>query len=105
MAGTIEAALWSRIQALPDKQQQIMEASRQFEALLIEHLLKTMREAGQEEHPADAGGPMYLEMAEQAMAQALAERGGLGIARLVARGLEGREPGPKDSVVPADTSP
>ncbi len=90
MAGQIASAVWSRIRMLPTQRQQIAEVSRQFEALLIEHLLQMMRPAGQEEPQGAGGEPQtYMEMAEQAMAQALAERGGLGIARLLQRGLEG----------------
>ncbi len=75
---------------LPTQQQQIAEASRQFEALLIERLLQMMRPATQEDQQGAGRAPeTYMEMAEQAMAQALAERGGLGIARLLQRGLEG----------------
>jgi Rod binding domain-containing protein len=65
--------------------QRTLEAARQFESLLLEHLVRTMRESldsGSEQE--DSGGSeTYLEMAEQQLARALAERGGLGIARLV----------------------
>jgi Rod binding domain-containing protein len=70
------------------------EAARQFEALLIQHLLQTMREAGRSEDKKDeaSGDDTYLEIAEQAMAQALVQRGGLGLARLIERGLAPRPP-------------
>ena len=68
-----------------------LEAARQFEALLVEQLLRTMREAvqqeKQDEESAMSGGETYLEIAEQHLAQAIAARGGFGIARLIARGL------------------
>jgi len=61
------------------------EAAKQFEAILVEHLLKTAREASQAEREEEkmAGSLTYLEMAEQHLARALAERGGLGIAKMI----------------------
>jgi flagellar protein FlgJ len=64
------------------------EAAQQFEALLLQHLLKTAREAGEsEEESSLTGGETYLEVAEQYLAQALASRGGFGIARLILKDL------------------
>jgi flagellar protein FlgJ len=67
------------------------EAARQFEALLLAHLLRTMREAGQSEEEKQqgiSGGQTYLEIAEQQLAAALADRGGFGIARMLVRNLD-----------------
>jgi Rod binding domain-containing protein len=71
-------------------------AAQQFEALLVAHLLKTMREAarGDLDPEALSGGETYLEVAEQQLAQALAERGGLGLSRLILQGLQGAAGGP-----------
>ena len=82
------------LEALGRKPQNASEAARQFEALLIQHLLQTMREAGRSEDKKDeaSGDDTYLEMAEQAMAQGLVQRGGLGLARLIERGLAPRAP-------------
>ncbi len=81
---------WTSLAGLPEGVQPGPEqAARQFEALLIQHLLKTMREAGQPQQDSEAGtgGETYLELAEQQLAGAMAQRGGLGIARMVLQGL------------------
>jgi Rod binding domain-containing protein len=81
----------------------IPEAARQFEAMLVAHLLQTVREAAQDadpDHQDGLGGATYMEIAEQQLAQALADRGGFGIARLIERGLEGKSG--KDLAVSAD---
>ena len=73
-----------------DESERRADAARQFEALLLEHLLKTMREAGKtddEKEESFGRSETYIEIAEQQMARVLAERGGLGLARLVERGL------------------
>ena len=70
-------------------ERQIEAAAEQFEALLVAHLLKTMREAGESDKDREglSGGETYLEMAEQQLAQALASRGGLGLSRLILQGI------------------
>jgi Rod binding domain-containing protein len=66
------------------------KAASQFEALLIGQLLKSAREAsgsgwmGTDSEDADAG---MIELAEQQLSQALATRGGFGLAKLVTAGL------------------
>ena len=66
------------------------KAASQFEALLIGQFLKSAREAGgsgwmgTDSEDADAG---MIELAEQQLSQALATRGGFGLAKLVAEGL------------------
>jgi Rod binding domain-containing protein len=75
----------------PDK---IAESAKQFEALMIGQLLKTARESsgggwlGHEDDQEDQTGSMVMEMAEQGFSQAMAARGGLGIARMVTAHLE-----------------
>lgn len=76
------------------KAESIQDAAEQFEALLITQLLKSMREAGSggwlgtgEE---ESGGLM-MEVAEGHLARVLASQGGLGVANLVVKGLEGAE--------------
>ncbi len=82
------------LEAFGRKPKDAGEAARQFEALLVQHLLQTMREAGRTEDKQgeSSGDDTYLEIAEQALAQALVERGGLGLARLIERGLASRGP-------------
>lgn len=83
--------------------QKILEAARQFEALLITQLLRAARGgdsaswlgAGEDQAAASA-----MEMAEECFAQALASQGGLGLAQLVADGLRQ----PSQALHPADTA-
>lgn len=68
----------------------IRQAAQQFEALLIEQMLKSARESGSGdwagEREDQTGAPMS-ELAEQQFSQLLASNGGLGLAKLVADGL------------------
>jgi Rod binding domain-containing protein len=66
-------------------------AAKEFEAILIASMLKTMREAddvlsGEQ----DAAGASAIGFAEEHLARTLSSQGGLGLARLVSEGL-GRE--------------
>ncbi len=73
-----------------DSPEATAKAASQFEALLIGQFLKSAREAGgsgwmgTDADDADAG---MIELAEQQLSQALATRGGFGLAKLVAEGL------------------
>lgn len=73
-----------------DSPESTAKAACQFEALLIGQLLKSAREAGgsgwmgTDSGDADAG---MIELAEQQLSQALAARGGFGLAKLVTEGL------------------
>ena len=100
----------------PDK---IAEVSKQFEALMIGQMLKASRESsgggwlGNEDDQDDQTGSLVMEMAEQGFSQAMAARGGLGIAKMVTTNLErGRSktassdseaPQGPTNVVPANT--
>ena len=58
---------------------------------MIGQLLKSMRESGEGGWLGtgdDAAGAQAMELAEEQMAQTLAQQGGLGLARLVVSGLE-----------------
>ena len=79
--------------ASPQKQDspaKVQDAARQFEALLIGQLLKSVRESGTGwlGGGADAAGSTATEYAEQHLATVLAQQGGLGIAGLLAKGLK-----------------
>ena len=75
----------------PDK---IADSAKQFEALMIGQLLKSARESsgggwlGNEDDQEDQTGSMVMELAEQGFSQAMAARGGLGIAKMVTANLE-----------------
>ena len=67
----------------------VRDAARQFESLLIGQMLKSMRESeggwmGTDEDDASSSA---MEYAQEMFAQALTAGGGLGIARMVERGL------------------
>jgi peptidoglycan hydrolase FlgJ len=71
----------------------IRDAAREFEAVLIEQMLRGARAAGSGEWMGeDQTGSALSEMAEQQFARALSAGGGLGLAKLVVAGLE-RQPG------------
>ena len=74
-----------------DDPQRIGDAARQFESLLIAQLLKSMRASGTGGWLGtgeDEAGAQAVEVAEEQMAQALAQQGGLGLAHLVVAGLQ-----------------
>ena len=67
----------------------IADSAKQFEALMIGQMLKSARESsgggwlGNEDDQDDQTGSLVMEMAEQGFSQAMAARGGLGIAKMV----------------------
>jgi Rod binding domain-containing protein len=63
------------------------DAAQQFEALLLGQILRSVREASGAEQ-SDQAGSCASEFAEQQFALVLARQGGLGLAALIARGLE-----------------
>ena len=77
-----------------DTPEKIEGVAKQFEAVMIQTLLKTARDAsgggwlGDEGGPDDESGSLVMDLGEQGLAQAMAERGGLGIAKMVTENLE-----------------
>lgn len=77
-----------------DTPEKIAGAAKQFEALMIGQLLKSARESSgggwldTEDDQDDQTGSLVMEMAEQGFSQAMAARGGLGIAKMVTANLE-----------------
>lgn len=73
-----------------DTPEAIAKAATQFEALLIGEVLKSAREAdgsgwlGTDE---DEAGSTLMDVSEQQISQALASRGGLGLAKMISAGL------------------
>ena len=66
------------------------DAAKQFEALLINEMLKSAHASGSGDWMGaseDQSGSALSEMAEQQFAQLLASNGGVGLAKLVANGL------------------
>ena len=74
-----------------DDPEKIKTAAQQFEALLIGQLLKTSRGGGDSGWLGtgdDEAGQIGMEMAEQEFARMMAASGGLGMAKMIAKGLE-----------------
>lgn len=65
----------------------MVEAAKQFEALLIGQMLRSVREAGADDDEDNASATMY-DVADQQFSQLLANHGGLGLSRMIASGLE-----------------
>jgi Rod binding domain-containing protein len=90
-AETFHQALDAESSKQSDK---IAESAKQFEALMIGQMLKAARESsgggwlGNEDDQDDQSGSLVMEMAEQGFSQAMAARGGLGIAKMVTANLE-----------------
>jgi flagellar protein FlgJ len=76
-----------------DDPAKVKDAAKQFEALLIGQMLKSMRdsEGGWLGTGADESSSSAMEFAQESFAQALASRGGLGLAAIVAKGFEKAE--------------
>jgi Rod binding domain-containing protein len=75
-----------------DTPARIRQSATDFEALLLSQLLKSARQAGGsgiagEDDDENEANSTMLELGEQQFAQALANSGGLGIAKMVAAGL------------------
>lgn len=73
-----------------DDPAKIRDAAQQFEALLIGQILRSVRESGGGwlGYGADPSGDCATEYAEQHFAATLAQQGGLGLADLIAKGLD-----------------
>jgi Rod binding domain-containing protein len=72
----------------------IAKAAEQFEALMIGQMLKAMHESddgGWTGTDNDDAGAQTVELAEDQLAQALAQQGGLGLAHLVVSGFKRAE--------------
>ena len=78
--------------AARDNPEKLRKAAKEFEALLIGQMLKSVRESsfGGGWGSGDQAGEVALEMADQQVSQMLATNGGLGLARLITKGLEQR---------------
>jgi flagellar protein FlgJ len=68
----------------------IRDAAQQFEALLLGQILRSARESngGWLGSGGDSASDCATEFAEQHLAALLAQNGGLGLAKLIAEGLE-----------------
>ena len=73
-----------------DSPEKIRDAAKQFEALLIGQMLKSMRdsEGGWMGTGEDQAGSSAVEYAQEMFAQSMSANGGLGLASLLAKGLD-----------------
>jgi len=73
-----------------DDPEKILSAAKQFEALLIGQMMKSMKdsEGGWLGTGSDESSSSAMEYGQEIFAQALAQNGGLGLANLVAKGLQ-----------------
>lgn len=73
-----------------DDPAKVKESAKQFEALLIGQMLKSMRdsEGGWLGTGEDDASSSAMEYAQENFAQSLANSGGLGLANLVVKGLQ-----------------
>ena len=78
--------------ALPPqaKPKNVEEAARQFEALLIGQMLRSVREASTSDDDQDNASATMLDVADQQFSQLLAHNGGLGLAQMIAKGLRSK---------------
>jgi len=77
--------------ASSSESEKLPDAAKQFEALIAGQVLKSVRDANQGGWLGDGDdqtGELTLEMGEQAFAQALADRGAFGIAKIVTASLD-----------------
>ncbi len=73
--------------SLPDQpmvKSKVEGAAKQFEALMIAQMLRTARENNADQ---DSSGSTMLDVVDQQFSQVLANNGGLGLARLIVKGL------------------
>jgi flagellar protein FlgJ len=68
------------------KPSNIQDAAKQFEALMIGQMLRSVREAVQDEG-SDSSGATMMDLADQHFSQLLANHGGLGLAQMIVKDL------------------
>jgi Rod binding domain-containing protein len=101
----------SALKSAADTPEKISGVAKQFEALMIGQMLKSAREGsgggwfGNEDDQDDQTGSLVMEMAEQGFSQAMAARGGLGIAKMVTANLERTQARTASSDSEAPTAP
>jgi flagellar protein FlgJ len=73
-----------------DTPEKVRDAAQQFEALLIGQILRSARQGGSGwfSDGEDPSGEVATDYAEQQFATVLAQKGGLGLANMIAKGLE-----------------
>jgi len=67
------------------KRRKLTDAAQQFEGMLLEQMLKPMREGGDWGEESGGGSQTMASFGTEAVAKAISKAGGLGIARQVVR--------------------
>jgi murein DD-endopeptidase MepM/ murein hydrolase activator NlpD len=85
-----------------DDATRLREAAKEFEALFLYQMMKVMRETIEESELTDTGmgSSVYTELFDQELARSMADRGALGIADLLIRGLSDRGQAPEEILQP-----
>ena len=88
--GSVSAAGHAVVMTAAQKEtpEKIRGAATQFEALLIAQMLRSAQSDEGDSSDGANSSSSLIELGQQQFAQALASRGGLGIARIVVTGLE-----------------
>lgn len=82
-------------------------ACQDFESIFIQKMLSSMREAfeSEKDEDDDFGGDMFKSMMDEQLSIALARAGGLGLAKLLARGIGIESEAPPGRAVPSRVLP
>ncbi len=70
--------------AAPAQPTKVEGAAKQFEALMIAQMLRTARENTEDENSTSSS---MLDLADQQFSQVLANNGGLGLSKLIVKGI------------------
>ncbi len=88
MTSPIQSATMLSPAMTPAKSGKVEDAAKQFEALLIGQMLKSVRDAAADDDPDnDTVGEPMVDVADQQFSKMLANNGGLGLAKMVVSGL------------------
>ncbi|HWF02784.1 MAG TPA: rod-binding protein [Candidatus Angelobacter sp.] len=85
---------------LPDaaQKQKLEKSAQDFEGLLLGTLWKSMGEDMKDSFEGDSAGSSFLDMGLQAVGNAMAKNGGIGISRMILKRLE-KEPSGQENKV------
>ena len=80
----------------------LRHAAQEFEALFVEHMLKTMRQSFPQAglFPSGAGQKLYRDLADQELARGMSRGGGMGLGDVLIRGLTRAEQKKPSSPLP-----
>jgi len=85
MTDALSAVTPASIGAAAPPPTKVEGAAKQFEALMIAQMLRTARENTED---GDSSSSTMLDLADQQFSQVLANNGGLGLAKLIVKGLK-----------------